>query len=87
MTTQPDVTTPPPDQRLSRTTRVTLAALGCLALALGGAGAAYASSLGTVAAGDKEDSAWVTVVEDDAGTTDDCPAKTAQATSANGDGL
>ena len=87
MTTQRDVTTPPPDQQLSRTTRVTLAALGCLALAFAGTGAAYAGSLDTVVAGDPEDPAWVTVVEDGgASGTGDCPANPARETSGNGSG-
>ena len=75
MTTRPEVTpSPGADQQLSRATRMTLVALGCLALALGGAGAAYAGSLGDGADGDTADEAWVTVVEDD-GTnrTVDCP--------------
>lgn len=69
MTAKPDVTTPPPgtDQKLSPAARATLVVLACLALALGGAGAAYAGSPGNDGASDgAEDSAWVTVVEDDA---------------------
>ena len=81
MTDTPDPTrSPAADQQVSRATRVTLVVLGCLALALGGAGAAYASTIGSFAAGDPEDQVWVTVVDDDAvGRTVDCPE--------DGDGL
>ena len=86
MSAQPDVTTPTADQQLSRATRLTVVLLGCLALAFGGAGVAFAAPLDDDGLGDTEDSVWVTVVGDDRRSSP-CPARAAEATAQDGDGL
>jgi hypothetical protein len=78
------MTTTPIDPKLPLAGRLVLAGLGAVALALVGAGLAYAGS-----SADSGDSAWVTVVEDDAsgkstsGSSTDCPWRQSSA----GDGL